>query len=149
MQSVDGFINACRRNGLRITLQRRAIIELLAGDSSHPTAEEVYQHVVRRIPDLSRATVYSTLHVLVSMGELTLVKGLGGGEMRYDTNTHNHDHLFCTQCHALVDVDQDLADGKLSPVAAAGYRILRRQVTYYGICPNCQALMEAESSVSV
>jgi Fe2+ or Zn2+ uptake regulation protein len=85
----------------------------------------------------------------MSIGELTLVKGLGGGEMRYDTNTHDRHHLFCTRCHTLVDVDQDLADGVLPAAVAAGYRILRRQVTYYGIYSSCQALMEAESSVPV
>jgi Fur family transcriptional regulator, peroxide stress response regulator len=144
MLSVDTLIEVCRRNGLRITPQRRAIVKLLAEDESHPTAEELYQRIVPVMPDISRTTIYSTLRELVTVGELTMVKGLGGGEVRYDTNSRDHDHLFCTQCHTLVDIHQDPNVEEL-PTAASGYRILRRQVTFYGICPECQARVQTDT----
>jgi Fur family transcriptional regulator, peroxide stress response regulator len=144
MKSVAALVEACRENGLRLTPQRRAIFELLVEDDSHPTAEEVYRRVRPVMPDVSRTTVYNTLHELVAIGELSPVDDLSAGEMRYDTDSGDHHHLFCTQCHALVDIHREFANVDLPPADAAGYKIVKRQVTFYGICPECQAARGAE-----
>jgi Fe2+ or Zn2+ uptake regulation protein len=127
-----------RREGRKITPQRRAIFEALVGDDSHPTAEEIYQRVWAAMPDISRTTVYNTLHELVTVGALVEVEDLSGGGTRYDTSTDQHHHLFCLSCHALGDIDRDFQQLALPPDETAGYRIVRRQVTFYGYCPNCQ-----------
>ena len=90
------------------------------------------------MPDISRTTVYNTLHELVVVGAMAEVEDLSGGGTRYDTSTNQHHHLFCLGCHALVDIDWDSARLELPPDETAGYRITRRQVTFYGYCPNCQ-----------
>jgi len=58
------LLDQFRQNGLKITPQRRVILELLAGDDSHPTAEQIYQRVLSIMPDVSRTTVYNTLREL-------------------------------------------------------------------------------------
>ncbi len=93
MRSVGALIEICRQNGLPITQQRRAIVELLVEHESHPRAAEVYERSVPAMPDISLTTVYTTLRELVASGELALVRGLGVGEMRYDTNNCSHHHL--------------------------------------------------------
>jgi Fur family transcriptional regulator, peroxide stress response regulator len=137
MRSVEALVDLLRQRGLKITPQRRAILELLVGDTSHPTAEEIYRRLRQRMPDISRMTIYNTLHSLVSIGELVEVEGASGEGIRYDTNAAGHDHLFCLRCHAIVDIAQDLACPDIAPPAASGYQIVRRQVTFYGYCPNC------------
>jgi Fe2+ or Zn2+ uptake regulation protein len=128
-----------RQNGLRITPQRRAILKLLANDHSHPTAEQVYQRILSVMPDVSRTTVYSTLRELSDLGELTPVHDLSEGGQRYDTNSEAHHHLYCVRCHELIDIDRDFEGLSLAPEELSGYQILSRQVTFYGVCPDCQA----------
>lgn len=138
MRSVDILIKLFRQNGLKITPQRRVIFELLAEDDSHPTADEIYQRVLSVMPEVSRTTVYNTLHELVSLDELTVVEDLIESGTRYDTNSSNHHHLFCMRCHALIDISRDFAGVELPPEETAGYRIVKSQVTFYGVCPGCQ-----------
>jgi Fe2+ or Zn2+ uptake regulation protein len=139
MKSLEMLLEQFRHNGLKITPQRRVILELLAQDHSHPTADEVYQRVLSAMPDVSRTTVYNTLRELVVLGELTEVQDLSEGGLRYDTDASAHHHLFCMHCHTLVDIDHDFEGLALPPEETSGYQIVRRQVTFYGICPDCQA----------
>ena len=128
-----------RQNGLKITPQRRVILELLIKDHSHPTADEIYQRVLSAMPEVSRTTVYNTLRELTALGELTPVHDLGEASQRYDTNSETHHHLYCTQCHTLIDIERDFEGLNLTPKETSGYQILSRQVTFYGICPDCRA----------
>ena len=137
IQSVETLVEQFRREGRKITPQRRAIFETLIRDDSHPTAEEIYKRVWSAMPDISRTTVYNTLHELVAVGALMEVEDLSEGGTRYDTSTSQHHHLFCLGCHTLVDIDRDFRQLELPPNETAGYRIVRRQVTFYGYCPNC------------
>jgi Fe2+ or Zn2+ uptake regulation protein len=143
VKSLEILLAQLRRNGLRITPQRRAILELLARDDSHPTAEQVYQRVRAAMPDVSRTTVYNTLRELSDLGELTPVHDLSEGAQRYDTNNQMHHHLCCVECHKISDVDRDFDGIGLSPEEASGYRILSYQMTFYGICADCQATQES------
>jgi Fe2+ or Zn2+ uptake regulation protein len=138
MQSVDALIKLLHQNGLKVTPQRRVIFELLAEDDGHPTADEIYQRVLSVMPEVSRTTVYNTLRELVALDELTAVEDLNENGTRYDTNSSHHHHLFCMRCHALIDISRDFAGVELPPEETAGYRIVKSQVTFYGICPDCQ-----------
>ena len=139
MDSLDVLVDKFRQNGLKITPQRRAILALLADDEGHPTAEQVYQRVIAAMPDVSRSTVYNTFRELVDLGELTPVHDLSDGGQRYDTNSTKHHHLYCVACQQLIDIDHDFEGLSLSPEETSGYRVLSRQVTFYGVCPDCQA----------
>ena len=138
MRSADALIELFRQNGLKVTPQRRVIFELLAEDDSHPTADEVYQRVLSAMPEVSRTTVYNSLHELVALGELATVEELSESGTRYDTNSSHHHHLFCMRCHALLDIKRDLSGVELPPEERAGYDVVRSQVTFYGVCPDCQ-----------
>jgi Fur family peroxide stress response transcriptional regulator len=139
VRDLEDLIELLHQSGYKITPQRRVILELLSRDNSHPTVEQVYQRVLLTMPDISRTTVYSTFRELSDLGELTPVHDLSEGGQRYDTNQKPHHHLYCIQCHILVDIDHDFEGLDLAPEEASGYQILRRQVTFYGICSDCQA----------
>lgn len=138
MKSPESIIQLFNQKGLKITPQRRLIFELLAENESHPTAEELYQLVISRMPDVSQTTVYNTLRELVELGELAPVENLSEAGARYDTNTGHHHHIFCMKCHTLVDIERDFPDVKLTPEETKGYQIVKNQVTFYGICQECQ-----------
>jgi Fe2+ or Zn2+ uptake regulation protein len=138
MPTLEKLIELFRQNGRKITPQRRVILELLAREDTHPTAEEIYQQIAETMPDISRATVYNTLHELVALGGLTEVQDLSENRLRFDTHTGIHHHLFCTRCHTLIDIYHDFETLHLTPEEAAGFQILKHQVTFYGLCPECQ-----------
>ncbi|MFP3897150.1 MAG: Fur family transcriptional regulator [Anaerolineales bacterium] len=138
MKSVERTIERFHRDRLRVTPQRRVIFELLVDDETHPTADEIYQRVLNQLPDVSCTTVYNTLHELVALGELSPVEGLGDDGTRYDTNTDDHHHLYCLRCHAVVDVDRSFEGLELEAAERAGYQTVRKRVTFYGYCPECQ-----------
>ena len=139
MQPVEALVDLFRQNGLKITPQRRTILDLLSRENSHPTADGIYQRVLSVMPDISRTTVYNTLRELVTLGELAEVHAPNEVGIRYDTNSDVHHHLFCTRCSALADIQVDFTGLTPSLQEASGYQITRMQVTFYGICPNCQS----------
>ncbi len=138
MESLETLLELLRQNGLKVTPQRRAILELIIERDGHPTAEMLYRHIQAVMPDVSRATIYNTLRELVALGVLTEVQGLSDDGLRYDTRPGVHHHLFCTRCYAMLDVFRDFEGVRLSPEEASGYRIMKHQVTFYGLCPKCQ-----------
>src|SRR5262245_9584255 len=95
-----------RDRGLRLTGPRHAVLEVVRGAESHPTAEEVHRLVRRRLPGVSLGTVYRNLWVLV--GE-ELLKELPGPHARFDANTSAHHHFMCERCGRIIDVDAALA----------------------------------------
>ncbi|GAB4410384.1 MAG: Fur family transcriptional regulator [Anaerolineales bacterium] len=138
MRSTQAVLELLRRKGYHVTPQRRVIVDILAGDGTHPTAEQVYQRASAVMPEISRTTVYNTLRELVELGELAPVEDLSDGGTRYDTNTDAHHHLFCVRCNRLVDITLNFAGPELPDEHAMGFKILKGQVTFYGICPDCQ-----------
>ena len=67
-QRLDRFASAHRESGLPVTLQRRAVFEAILERVDHPTADQVYEAVQARLPQISRMTVYRILATLVWLG---------------------------------------------------------------------------------
>jgi Fe2+ or Zn2+ uptake regulation protein len=137
MKQISDFIRAFRQAGRRITPQRRLIFQILEEEGGHPTAEEVFRRAVTAMPDVSRSTVYNTVNTLGEIGQLREVVDTSGKSTRYDTNNSRHHHLYCLGCGALIDIDKDFPGLTLPPDKAEGYQVVRRQVTFYGYCPEC------------
>lgn len=138
MESVDHFCTQLKARGRRVTPQRRAIIQVLLEDHSHPTAEHVLTRVRSVMPDLSPATVYNTLHELVEMGALQELD-LGLAERHYDVTTADHAHLVCLRCGRIEDVLQDCKALMPAPEQAHGFQVLDCNVVFRGYCPACQS----------
>ena len=90
------------------------------------------------MPDMSRSTVYNTLRTLVELGELDEVEDISRDGTRYDTETGSHHHLYCLRCGKLIDVHQAFDGLELPREQQQGYEIVKRQVTFYGYCPECR-----------
>jgi Fur family peroxide stress response transcriptional regulator len=120
--------------GVRASHQRLRVLAYLREHRNHPTAEEVYEHVLEEIPTLSRATVYNTLHLYAQTGLVRVVDTVAQ-ETRYDDVLELHGHFRCDRCGSLVDFPIDVAS--LTPEGLFGYRVRERHVTYKGLCPSC------------
>jgi Fe2+ or Zn2+ uptake regulation protein len=137
---VVGAEAALRDRGLRLTGPRHAVLEVVRGSESHPTAEDVHRLVRRRLPGVSLGTVYRNLWLLVAEG---LLKELPGPHARFDANTRAHHHFVCERCARIIDVDAALAEphaGALSARVAArtGLSITNHRIDLFGRCRECQ-----------
>ena len=126
-----------RSRGLKMTPQRRMIVDFLQTAEHHPTADEIFTEVNRKYPMTSRATVYNTLHWLKDAGMVREV--FEGGDLRFDPNTGGHHHFVCRGCGKIEDVDLGLV-GDVSLCALPGRQEIDGfEVTLRGYCADCQA----------
>jgi Fur family peroxide stress response transcriptional regulator len=102
-RQCEGFEQACRERGLRVTPQRLAVYRALASDLSHPTAESVYTKLAPKMSGLSQATVYRILELLEAED---LIRRVSGPQAigRFDANLEPHQHILCRVCGSLSDV---------------------------------------------
>jgi Fur family peroxide stress response transcriptional regulator len=147
MVSVDLVCTQLRARGRRVTPQRRAIIQALLDNHTHPTAEQILRHVRSVMPDISPATVYNTLHELVEMGTLQELD-LGMGERHYELTTADHAHLVCLRCGRIQDVPHDCQALMPSPEHAHGFQIVDCSVVFRGYCPACASREEGRDGAS-
>lgn len=137
MLHPDTATRSLREAGLRLTPQRRAVIDVLAGDTSHPLAEDVARRVSDRMPGVSLSTVYKTLHEFAALG---LVRELGlPGAMRFDPNSSPHAHLMCDSCNTVVDVPLPPETYDALVASAEGARLDLVEITLRGHCRACSA----------
>ncbi len=124
------------RNKTRMTLQRRVILEELRKVTSHPTADEIYTMVRKRLPRISLGTVYRNLEVLAEQGEVLKLES-SGTQMRFDGNFEDHLHVRCISCGRLGDVIGARPELALAEYAAPGFRLTKARLVFEGICENC------------
>jgi Fur family ferric uptake transcriptional regulator len=132
---------------MRRTKQRAALLEELQQLHSHPSADELYDRVRRRLPHVSLGTVYRNLELLAREGTIRRLE-LGGAQMRFDGNLESHQHIRCMGCGRIDDlpggaeisaIDRDIEED-------TGYRILEKRVEFIGICPQCAKAGRDEGS---
>jgi len=82
-----------RKSGIQPSAQRVAVADYVLATDAHPTAEQVWATVRARLPEISRATVYNTLNLLVRKGLLRQVQ-LEEGRIGFDPNLAPHHHFI-------------------------------------------------------
>ena len=130
----------------RPTAQRSLVLEVISTADRHLTAAEVFELVRQKDPRIGYGTVYRSLHLLVEHGliqELTFADQAS----RYDGRTDRHDHVHCTICGALFDVEVPVAlMARHVAEERSGFRITSHHTVFSGQCPVCRS--ESRSSVA-
>ena len=129
--------------GCRITSHRIALLRLIAISEDHPSAAHLYESLCLQFPTVSLATIYKTLVLLKEEGEILEIDLPNGS--RYDGNKpYPHPHLICTCCHKIYDGDDLPALQLINQQIAEkyGFKVLRQQQVFYGLCPDCQPTTE-------
>ncbi len=122
---------------MRLTTQRQIILEELGKVTSHPTANEVYDMVRRRLPRIGLGTVYRNLELMSDVG-IILKLEVGGTQKRFDATVEPHYHIRCSSCGKVNDINIAV-QAQINQVAeeASNYRILGHHIEFSGICKNC------------
>ena len=142
--TMENLKNKLKESGLKITPQRRAIINILIGhENRHLSSEEIYDLVRENCPEIGLATVYRTMQLLDEIGVISKLN-LDDGCIRYEINLnksdcHNHHHLICKKCGKIIEVEDDLMDDVENKIQSAyKFKILDHDVKFYGICEDCE-----------
>ena len=121
--------------GFKRTPQRLAILEYLEGNTSHPSAEAIYQAVAKKYRSMSFATVYNTLNTLVAAGALRDLT-IDPDRKRYDPNTDQHHHLLCLDCRKVFDVPQQISVDVPAGITDT-FTVVGNHIEFYGYCAVC------------
>ena len=125
--------------GYRNTVQRSVILDEVRAADGHLTAGEIFERVRRRDPRIAYGTVYRSLHLLARHGliqELTFADQAS----RYDKRVDRHDHVHCTACGLLMDVDVPVAlIARHVAAEQSGFEITGHHTVFAGCCPGCRA----------
>ncbi|MBM7636694.1 Fur family peroxide stress response transcriptional regulator [Streptococcus saliviloxodontae] len=128
-----------REKHIRITETRKAIIAYMINSHHHPSAEQIYKDLLPMYPNLSLATVYNNLKVLVKEGFVVEIKLTNDNTSYFDFMDSNHPHVVCEKCGKITDITVvPISDLKEEAEQQSGYQITKTQVLIYGVCPDCQ-----------
>ena len=123
---------------LRMTHQREIILQELSRCGTHPTADDLYEQVRKKLPRISLATVYRNLELLSEAG---LIKKLevSGRKKRFDWDLAGHNHICCIKCHRVDNIETTAAQIDAAPsIRHKGYTLSGFRIEFFGLCPTCR-----------
>lgn len=124
--------------GIKYTNQRVEILNFLQGNLRHPTVEDVYEGVKKKLTRISKATVYQNLKFLANKGLIQEVNIKGVS--RFEPNITPHHHIICKNCGSIVDFEsKDLTDFSLEVIKKKKeFKIESTNTNFFGICNKCK-----------
>ena len=123
---------------MRQTTQRQVILEELSNVTSHPTANEIYHMVRKRLPNIGLGTVYRNLELMASNG-IILKLEVGGHQKRFDATTTAHQHIRCVSCDKVDDINLTLRENiNQEASAATDFQVLGHHIEFSGLCSACR-----------
>ncbi len=126
-----------KQTNLRMTRQRKVILEELRKVNTHPSADEVYEMVRKRLPRISLGTVYRNLEILSESGVIQKLEP-GCSLKRFDGNPSEHCHIRCIHCARIADapLEPDLKVD-LKRVNSTDFEIIGHRLEFIGVCREC------------
>lgn len=120
------------------TPQRKVILEELSRLKTHPSADQLFELVRKKLPKVSLGTIYRNLEYLSEEG---IIKKLdsGSGQKRFDYNTNHHYHIRCVKCDRIDDIElPEKMAFEESIINATDFEIINHNLEFTGLCPDCK-----------
>lgn len=138
---LSDFKQLLKENGLKFTIQREVILEMLYNSDEHLTPEGLHHLIQEKHPELGTgiATVYRTLSLLED-SEMVTSLSFGAQGKKYELGAKDHhDHIICTSCGNITEfVDEEIERRQREITEALGFVMQEHSMQIYGICKNCQ-----------
>ena len=127
-----------KQKGLKMTPQRRLILEYIHDNQSHLTAEDLISFLDTRAPGINKSTVYRTLDLLEESG--CVVKSEMDGRFIYHhAEEGHHHHLVCRVCGRTIDCNENIfADLKKTLQEELDFQADLKHVMINGVCAACR-----------
>ena len=126
------------RTSVRKTRQLSLVWQAIKDDKSHPTADQIYARVRRKLPNISLGTVYRNLQKLVGSKKLQVL--MLGRSQHFDPLVQRHQHFICEVCDrvfdVLVDAQREIRPAKLPE---EGFTVTSHHLAFYGTCKGCSS----------
>ena len=129
-----------KKAGLKITLPRRKILEIMEKTKQHHmSAEDIYRILLESGEEIGLATVYRVLTQFEEAG-LVVRRHFEGGQSVFELDLgEHHDHLVCVKCGRVEEFVDEVIEKRQEEIAKqAGYTITDHSLNIYGICPACK-----------
>src|SRR5258707_13822290 len=143
-----GIQDSLRQRGVRLTRQRRILLDLIDHSGRHLDADSLYQLAKEKDAKLNRVTVYRTLKLLKEGGlvdELDLMH-YGGDQHYYETRLkQEHAHVICLRCGRVEEFfGEPLQRLRRQIESHFAFQILLARTEVGGYCSHCQSLRSRE-----
>lgn len=138
MEPAD-FVHLIRQRGLRLTPQRKLILNIIRQAGGHLTIEQIYRHARERNPRLNLATVYRNLDVLCDL-RLVVAADIGGGTWVYESaGEQPHHHLVCRSCGDIARIEHsELVELFQQIDHRYHFTIDMDHMALFGLCARCR-----------
>lgn len=120
----------------RNTTQRQLVLATLQANG-HISAMAIHDLIRQSHPDVSLATVYRNLGILIETGQIRVV-GTEDQRELYDANLTAHAHFICRSCRRIIDVEDSFDPAAITRLIQSGFAIEESRVVHYGLCAECQ-----------
>ncbi|MFH1169876.1 MAG: Fur family transcriptional regulator [Chloroflexota bacterium] len=128
-----------KAKGLKLTPQRRLIMDIIHESGAHLTGEDVITAVRARMPGVNKSTIYRTLELLERLG-CVFKSELGDRFIYHHAEEGHHHHLTCSSCGKSIDCDEEIflpVEKKLAE--KYGFSADFRHVMMSGLCRKCKS----------
>ena len=122
-------------HGINATYQRAIIFSYLHKKKNHPTADTIFNDLKKKVPTLSRATVYNTMEYFCEKS-IVQVLNMDDGLRHYDADISTHLHFHCTKCDTIYDMYTKLDTDSINDLK--GFEVHNQFININGICKNCK-----------
>ena len=136
---LERFTETVKRRGLRLTRQRLAIARRFFESERHQTIDDLYEKILKEVPEIGYATVYRTLKL---MEECRIARPhyFGANKVCYEVHEDNahHDHLICTACGRIIEFEDNGIEALQEAVASHhNFTMMSHRMEIYGTCSEC------------
>ena len=141
-RELENLKEKLKEKGCKLTPQRRSVLDtIIENEGKHLSAEEIYDLVKAKCPEIGLATVYRTMQMFDEVG-LVYKHNFDDGRSRYELNhneDHQHHHLVCINCNRVIEVEEDLLEQLENEVEKKyNFSITNHNVKFFGYCENCK-----------
>ena len=127
MENIELLIEALKKEGLRFTEQRKSIWDEITSSDDHREAEDIFLSLRKKNINVSRATVYRTIDVLVK-NNLVRKLDIGDAPSKYENkiDSHHHDHMICLETGDIIEFYNEELENLQDEIAKKhGYKVVR------------------------
>lgn len=135
MAMYESYGSFLEESGIRPSSQRILMLQYLEESKSHPTADKIYVDLSKRLPSISKATVYNNLKLFLNNGIIKEVN-IDNSEIHYEMMMDNHAHFVCRKCKKVEDLEISNINIDLSYIS--DYEIESQDIFLRGLCNECK-----------
>ncbi|MEH1792788.1 Fur family transcriptional regulator [Nostoc sp.] len=131
IRSLEDALDRCQILGMRVSRQRRFILELLWQANEHLSAREIYDRLNQEGKEIGHTSVYQNLEALSSQGIIECIERCDG--RLYGNISDSHSHINCVDTNQILDVHVELPEYLIRKIEEeTGVRITEYSINFFG-----------------